>query len=812
MAAISPSVSPDDVGPLPGADRSALSAAPDDVAPVVPGSFQGDPALSPTQAAAVDDRAQQVAFTQWLDDGHGGELGQSRLLIGGMHCAACAGIIESALGRVDGVMRAEVSGAAQRAVVTWDPRRTRVSTLIEAVRGVGYGAFPDTGAQAVALATRETRQSIWRLFVAAFCMMQVMMYATPAYVAESGDITPDMVQLLRWASWVLTIPVMVFAAGPFFRGAWRGLRERRISMDLPVALGIAVTFVASSAATFDPTGIFGSEVYFDSLTMFVSFLFGARVLEARARQRAAQSLDAVMRRLPDAVERLDADGQGTLVAAGALQVGDRVRVRAGQAFAADGRLVDGRTQIDEAMLTGESRPVERVPGDEVSAGCLNLGAPVVMEVLQLGAQTRYQRIVALVERSLTERPAFVLATDRIAGPFLWAVLLLAAAAWGAWSFIDPSRALWVAVSVLIVTCPCALSLGAPVALLASAGELARRGVLVQRLDALEILTRVQDIVFDKTGTVTEDRLALAETVTLDTGARPLAVWRAVAVRLAGQSLHPLSRALVEAGSEPAGVAGALVLDQVVEQPGQGLQAVVDTDAGRLDVRLGSAAWCGVPPDDVESPRPAVWLAWRADDAAVWRAALRFEFDEVPRADAREGVARLARAGLALHLYSGDQRGSVDAMAARLGIADARAQCTPQDKLAAVEALQQGGRVVAMVGDGINDAPVLARADVSIALGTAAALAQARADVIVLSDRIDDLPALLDTARRTLAIVRQNLRWSLIYNAASVPLALVGWLPPWLAGIGMAISSLVVIVNALRLTRVAKPLRGAFGRN
>jgi Cu2+-exporting ATPase len=781
----------------------------EDVVPVVPGSFQGDPALSPTQAAAVDDRAQQAAFTQWLDDGQGGELGQSRLLIGGMHCAACSGIIESALGRVDGVMRVEVSGAAQRAVVTWDPRRTRVSALIEAVRGAGYGAFPDTGAQAVALATRETRQSIWRLFVAAFCMMQVMMYATPTYVAD--DISPDMLQLLRWASWVLTIPVMVFAAGPFFRGAWRGLRERRISMDLPVALGIAVTFVASSAATFDPTGLFGGEVYFDSLTMFVSFLFGARVLEARARQRAAQSLDAVMRRLPDAVERLDADGQSTLVASGALQVGDRVRVRAGQAFAADGRLVEGRTQVDEAMLTGESRPVDRVPGDEVSAGCLNLGAPVVMEVLQLGAQTRYQRIVSLVERALTERPAFVLATDRIAGPFLWAVLFLAAAAWGVWSFIDPSRALWVAVSVLIVTCPCALSLGAPVALLASAGELAQRGVLVQRLDALEILTRVQDIVFDKTGTVTEDRLALAETVTLDTGVWSPAVWRAVAVRLAGQSLHPLSRALVEAGE---GAVGAAVPapDQVVEQPGQGLQAVVDTGSGRVDVRLGSAGWCGVPSTEAMPARPAVWLAWRAGDTAAWQPALRFEFDEALRADAREGVARLARAGLALHLYSGDQRGSVDAMAERLGIADARAQCTPQDKLAAVEALQQGGRVVAMVGDGINDAPVLARADVSIALGTAAALAQARADVIVLSDRIDDLPMLLDTARRTLAVVRQNLRWSLIYNAASVPLALVGWLPPWLAGIGMAASSLVVIVNALRLTRVRRPLQGAFGRN
>lgn len=763
------------------------------------------PALSPTQAAAVNDAQQQAAFTHWIDDGQGGTLGQSRLLLSGMHCTACAGLIEEALCRVEGVQAAEVSGAAQRAVVTWDPARTQVSTLIEAVRRAGYGAFPDTGAQAVALATRETRQSIWRLFVAAFCMMQVMMYATPAYVADPGDITPDMLRLLNWASWVLSIPVIVFAAGPFFRGAWRGLRERRISMDLPVALGIAVTFVASSAATFNPGGIFGSEVYFDSLTMFVSFLFAARVLEARARQRAAQSLDGVMRRLPDAVERLDAQGQGTLVAASALAVGDRVRVHAGQAFAADGRLVAGRTLVDEAMLSGESRPVDRAVGDEVSAGCINLSAPVVMQVLQLGAQTRYQRIVSLVERALTERPAFILATDRIAGPFLWAVLVLAALAWGAWMFIDPSRALWVAVSVLIVTCPCALSLGAPVALLASAGELARRGILVQRLDALEILTRVQDVVFDKTGTVTEDRLALAQVSVL----APVPDWSAarlevLAAALARQSMHPLSRALAQARPAGEGVdeAEAISFDVVREQPGQGLEATARQHAQVMPVRLGGPDWCGVGQAELPS-RPAVWLAvsMRGESGEpVWQPVCRFEFDEVLRADAVSGAAALARAGLALHLLSGDQPASVQAMADRLGIGDARARCTPEDKLAAVESLQAAGRVVVMVGDGINDAPVLARADVSIALGTAAALAQARADVIVLSDRIEDIPGLIDTARRTVAIVRQNIRWALFYNGASVPLALAGWLPPWLAGLGMALSSLAVVLNALRLTR------------
>jgi Cu2+-exporting ATPase len=762
-------------------------------------------ALSPTQVVAVDDDRSLAAHTQWIEGSKGERLGQSRLLLSGLHCAACAGLIEEALGRVDGVRVAEVNGAAQRAVVTWDPAHTRMSALIAAVRRAGYGAFPDTGAQAVVQAARESRQAVWRLFVAAFCMMQVMMYATPAYMAEAGDLSADMAQLLRWASWVLSIPVLLFAAGPFLHGAWRSLRERRIGMDVPVTLGIVVTFVASSAATFSADGPFGSEVYFDSLTMFVSFLLAARWLESRARQRAAQSLDAVMRRLPDAVERLDASGQAQWVTPGELGIGDRIRVHVGQAFAADGVIEQGSTQVDEAVLTGESRPVERGPGQEVAAGCLNLGAPVQVRVTQLGAQTRYQRIVSLVERALTQRPGFMLSADRIAGPFLWVVLGLAVAAYAAWSWIDPSRALWIAVSVLIVTCPCALSLGAPVALIAAAGELARRGVLLQRLDALEVLTRAQHLVFDKTGTLTEDRLSPAQTVWLRTlsPAEQSSAAR-LAADLARQSAHPLSRALVHADvvAREGALEGASPLScdwqDVAEQAGQGLQARLASGSEAGVWRLGSAVWCHAEGDAPE--RPAVWLA--RDVQGQWLPWARFEFDEVLRPDAASSVAVMQRSGWSVHLLSGDQAASVQGMARRLGLPaeQARAQCSPQDKLAAVEALQARGDVVVMVGDGINDAPVLARSDVSVAMGSAAALAQARADVIVLSNRIGDLLVLRETAQRTLAIVRQNLRWAFFYNLACVPLALVGWLPPWAAGLGMAASSLLVVVNALRLTR------------
>jgi Cu2+-exporting ATPase len=636
-----------------------------------------------------------------------------------------------------------------------------------------------------------------------------------------------MQMLLRWASWVLCLPVLMFAAGPYFKSAWSALRQRRIGMDVSVALGILVTFIAGSQATFSGQG----EVYFDSLSMFVAVLLGARLLETRARRRAAQALDALVRRLPDTVERVAEDGSASLVAPGELRVGDQLRVQVGQAFAADGVLLQGRTQVDEAALTGESTPVERGVGDEVSAGCLNLGAPVLMRADRLGAQTRYQRIVALVERALTERPAFVQATDRLAGPFLWGVLALAGLAWLGWHWVEPARATWVAVSVLIVTCPCALSIGAPVALIAAAGQLARRGVLVQKVDALEALTHIDTVVFDKTGTLTEDRLVPAQITPLaDADDRSAPAWLALAASLGTRSRHPLARALAaaqetaDAARTPPGTGTAPDWQDVTEQAGAGLQArCADTSTGQPEHwRLGSAAWCGLATPGADAPaRPAVWLARL--DGVVWQPQVRFEFDEVMRADAPAAIARLQDQGLAVHVLSGDQPASVAALLQRLerlqpAPADGqarpaiqwRALCTPQDKLDALQALQQAGRRVLMVGDGINDAPVLARADVSVAMGSAAALAQARADVVVLSNHIADIELLHGAAARCLRIVRQNLFWALAYNLACVPLALAGWLPPWAAGLGMAASSLLVVLNALRLTQ-GGPRFSAFAR-
>ena len=793
------------------------------------------PAL-PTEAdrdavSVLDDPVELRRFTRFATGAAGERIADSSLRITGMHCAACAGLIEQALMGVDGVLQASVSAAGERARVHWAPQRTRIAELLAAIRAAGYDATPDAALEAREARKLEHRQAVWRLFVAAFCAMQVMMMATPSYVASGDELAPDLRQLLNWGSWLLSLPVMVFAAGPFFSGAWRSLRARRIGMDVPVALGVAVTFIASSGATFDPGGLFGQEVYFDSLTMFVSFLLAGRLLETRARHRVAQVLEAALSGLPETALRLDAAGQVQVVSVLRLQPGDRVRVLVGQAFPADGQVTEGATRADESLLTGESVPVVKTCGAAVAAGSLNMGAPVVVRIDRVGADTRLEGIVALMRDAMSQRPDAARAADRWAGPFLWVVLLLAAGAAAVWSVIDPSRAVWVAVSVLIVTCPCALSLAAPSAVLAATSALARRGVLLQRLDALEAFTRVQRVYLDKTGTVTDEQLQLAGMARLTGAAGPGDPAPAVArlddsalliraVSLAGWSSHPLSRALVAAGEAStaaaamaasgeglaAAAADSVTWHDVQEQPGQGLSAR-DAD-GRL-WRLGRAGFVdgGAEPADASAAaadNPADEQADQAHSSAWFgcdgQALVRFDFDEALRADARAAVDGLRAQGLEVVLLSGDRPDRARRMGDRLAVDAVIGGATPESKLAEVVSAQAAGLRVAMVGDGINDAPVLARADVSFAMGQGALVARAQADAVVVSSRLTDLVSARRLAQCTMRVIRQNLWWAAAYNGACIPLALTGWLPPWAAGLGMASSSLLVILNSLRLAR------------
>jgi Cu2+-exporting ATPase len=735
--------------------------------------------MSLPAAAALDDPAEWHIFSRELPARNG--RWESYIAIEGMHCPACSLTVEQAMAAVPGVDEVQVNGATATARVVWLPSLGRPSQWLAALAKAGYGAAPAGDLFASAGRRREQRMLLWRWLVAGFCMMQVMMYAFPAYIAAPGEITPDAQGLLRWASWLLTLPVLLFSCAPFFRSAWRDLRRARVGMDVPVAAGILVAFAASSMATFDSQGVFARDAWFDSITMFVFFLLSGRLLEQRLRERTAGSLEALARRMPETIERENKAGEFERVSVRRLAPGDRIRVLPGESVPADGEIVRGASLFDEALLTGEARPVAHGEGGAVVAGSQNLGSPVVVKVARCGQDTRFAGIVALMERASTERPEVARLGDRIASPFLLAVMAasVAAAAW--WWPTDPSHAIGVAIAVLIVTCPCALSLATPAATLAAAGALARRGILVRRVGAIEACAGIDTVVFDKTGTLTRNDLAVTKVHARD-GVTPAAAL-AWAAALARNSLHPASRAIVAAAGPDAALAS-----NVSESPGRGLSASV---AGLGEMRLGSAEFCGAS----ASQRGAVHLA----DARGWLAS--FELDERLRPEARSAVPALGRQGIAVRLLSGDRAVAVNRIAHAAGIAQSVAECTPETKLAHVRELQSRGHRVAMVGDGMNDGPVLARADVSIAMGQAVPLAQSHADFIVSSGEVDAVALIVRQARRTRAVVRENLAWAAAYNAVCVPLAVIGWMPPWLAGLGMAASSLIVVANSVRLARL-----------
>ena len=729
----------------------------------------------------------QKSFVRDLGD----DEREASLIIEGITCAACIWLNEQHVAQLPGVTGVQLNFATRRARVRWDERRIKLSEILAAIAAIGYRAHPYDAAKSEELARRERRGALWRLFVAGFGMMQVMMYAVPVYLAGDGDMAPDIEALLRWASMVLTLPVVFYSAAPFFRGAWRDLARRRVGMDVPVALGVGAAFAASVWATLNASG----EVYFDSVTMFVFFLLGGRFLEMTARQRAVSVTEALARLVPAVAARVvdyPHDRSTQQVVAAELAPGDVVLVKAGETIPADGQVLEGTSCANESLLTGESAPLAKSPGSMVTGGAVNVDSPLYVRVDQVGEATRLSAIIRLMERAAMEKPAIVELADRIAGRFILALLAIAAAVAIAWGVIDPAKALWITVSVLVVTCPCALSLATPVALSVASGAMARAGLLVTHGHAIETLARATHFVFDKTGTLTRGQMTLLETLPL--GDLDAASSLALAAAIERSSEHPIGAALRAAAG-----ADLPVLSEVNNESGCGMSAL---DNGRA-VRVGRleyvAALHGQP-----LPAAAVSFAACSDtvialgSAAGWLALFRLG-DEV-RPEAAAAIDALRAAGRQVSLLSGDAVAVALKVGQTLSIDEVHAAVSPQGKHDYVSRLQAGGAVVAMVGDGVNDAPVLAQAQVSVAMGGGSQLARTQADLILLSENLDHLSRGFEVARRTLAIIRQNLLWAFAYNLIALPLAIGGFITPWMAGIGMSGSSLLVVLNSLRLQR------------
>jgi Cu2+-exporting ATPase len=713
---------------------------------------------------------------------------ETDLLLQGITCAACVWLNERHVARLPGVLAIEVNYTNHRARVRWDPERIQLSQILTAIGAIGYRAFPAPNLSTEAARKREDRALLWRLFVAGFGMMQVMMYALPAYLAEDGAMSADIAQLMRLAGLVLTVPVVFFACGPFFRGAWRDLRLRRLGMDVPIALGVGAAFAASVYATLAGVG----AVYFDSIAMFAFLLLCGRYLEQRARHKAAISLEYLDRALPLAAHRLlryPASRDTEEVAAVSLQPSDLVLVRPGEVIPADGVLIDGETETDEAILTGESRPAVKRAGAQLAAGTVNRLSPAVVRVEQAGEATRASHIRRLTERAWGQRPHLAEVADRVAGCFVAGVLALAGATALYWTANDATRALWITVAVLVVTCPCALSLATPTALAISVGNLARRGVIATRGHVIETLSRVTHVVFDKTGTLTQGRLTLAGVELLAESTRLQVL--ALAAALEQGSEHPIASAI--RATEAQDATGALAAAAIRTIAGAGVEGRID----RVTYRFGTASFVSAltgtpaPERDLGAATP-VWLGSERGWLAL------FGFADALRAEAVQVIEVLQAAGKQVVILSGDEPAAVSAVAACVGVTDAEGGLSPEGKYRRVRRLQEQGAVVAMVGDGVNDAPVLAQAQLSIAMGSGAVLAQAHSDLVLLDGRLGRLLEAFAVSARTMRVVRQNLFWAVAYNVIALPLAVGGYVTPWLAGLGMAMSSLLVVLNALRL--------------
>jgi P-type Cu2+ transporter len=750
-------------------------------------------------------------------------LVESQLLLNGLYCAACSGIIERGLLALPGVIIARVSIAKNRAVVTWSPSLTKPSLMIEAITALGYGAVPASHPRDQAAALAKQRTAFWRWMVAGFCMMQVMMYAGPSYFTQTTDMTTDMRQLLNWASWLLSLPVMLFSSKGFFSQALNDLKTGKISMDLPVALGILITFIVSSAATFEPNSWWGNTVYFDSLTMFVFFILSARLIEAKLNSKTMGALETLISRMPESISRQNKDGSFSRVLNHELKIGDIVQVSLGEAFPGDGKLVGERsdintviTSVDESLLTGEAKPIAKTLDDKVIAGSFNLGRVVLLCIEKLGNNTQFGQIVQLIQQAGMEKPRLAKIADAIAKPFLILVLTSATLAAALLWQVDRGQALMTAAAVLIVTCPCALSLATPAAMLASASAFVKRGILIRNLQAIESIAEIDTIIFDKTGTLTEADMQVTALSHAPRIEKSQAI--VIASQLATRSLHPVAKAVLQYGMASNQTAKTINMHNVKEIVGGGLRGIVTENLTTFDrymtpihgeIKLGSAVFCELDIGQLMSENKDsqsydnnqyVYLA----DNQGWLAT--FTLQEHLKPGVASMVGALKKARINVQIVSGDQAQSVAKVAQNIGVNDYLSAQNPQQKLAHLQALKMAGHKVLMVGDGLNDGPTVASAHASIAMGKGVPLTLAQADYILLHGDVAQIPALIAHAKKAMRIIKQNLFWALVYNAVCIPLAFFGVLSAWLAGLGMAVSSLVVILNALRQTHYTPALR------
>ncbi|MCR9476711.1 cadmium-translocating P-type ATPase [Vibrio antiquarius] len=724
--------------------------------------------LVPEQLQALihyDNEDVQLEFVRNCEN-----VSEVTLSLEGVSCAACAWLIEKQVSNTAGLVSIRVNTTTNRALLAWDNTQVRLSELLSVIHKLGYKAAPFEADKQEASYHRMMKQYLYRLGIAGLATMQVMMLAVALYLEVFGDLEPEFKNYFRWVSLIFATPVLLYSALPFYLNAWRSIKGRTLGMDVPVSIALIFAYVASLIATVTEQG----EVFFESISMFTFFLLVGRFLEMRARRKAAAASGNLLKLIPAIATTLD----GEQIPVKTLKVGDRIRVLPGEHIPADGKVISGRIHIDESMLTGESVHVVKREGDAVYAGTLNGDESFELEVMSSKADSMISNIVRLQDEAQHSKPKIAEIADVVARYFVGAILIISAGTWLYWHQTKPDDAFWIMLSVLVATCPCALSLATPTALTCATSRMGNFGILLRKGHVFETLCKINHLVVDKTGTLTKGDIEICDTKMLSD--LPKEDCLSLAAALEAHANHPIARSFASYANDD------FVVYEVQNVIGSGIEGIWN---GKI-VKIGSAAFVQGKESDESH---AVYLSVDGEHVAS------FYYRDPIRKESKAFVQRFADAGIKTTLLTGDSLSNARPVAKEIGIDHVVASAKPEDKLAYLKSLNEDS-ITMMVGDGINDAPTLAGAHISVAMGGGTDVAKASADMTLIGDNLEKLLEARLLALRTRKIIRENLAWSLGYNLLILPLAVAGLVAPYIAVVGMSASSIIVVSNSLRLLK------------